>query len=100
MLSAAYSHHLDILKATLEAMPDVEKSILRAKHRGTVNLTPYDFHSVVRASGQDAVKFDMSSRLREVAESTEDFGWTAIDAATGQVIELQQGVFRINCLDW
>jgi hypothetical protein len=28
------------------------------------------------------------------------FGWTVVDSGTGQIIEQQQGVFRVNCLDW
>nr|XP_031862893.1 uncharacterized protein CI109_001367 [Kwoniella shandongensis]KAA5529965.1 hypothetical protein CI109_001367 [Kwoniella shandongensis] len=99
MLSAAYSDHLTTLKETLDHTPIPEKKEMDASPRGTLELTPYDFHSAVRANGQEAVKFDFSTRLGEVMDSMERFGWTAIDATTGQVIEQQQGVFRTNCLD-
>ncbi|KAK8861609.1 hypothetical protein IAR55_002432 [Kwoniella newhampshirensis] len=97
MLSAAYSDHLATLKYTLE--PPQEKEEIPGAPRGMLQLTPYDFHSAVKANGQETVKFDFSTRLGEVMESMENFGWTAIDATTGQVIEQQQGVFRTNCLD-
>ncbi len=65
-----------------------------------LSLTPYDFHAAVKIGGHDSVKFDFESRLPEIMDSMEDFGWTAIDASTGQIVETQQGVFRVNCLDW
>lgn len=79
--------------------PD-EKKELHASPTGTLDLTAYDFHAAVRANGQDAVRYDFSSRLGEVARSMERFAWTTVDTATGQIIEEQQGVFRVNCLDW
>lgn len=95
MLSSAYTSHLAQLKRTLDQAPLSEKG-----PTGTVSLTPYDFHSVVRNSGDEAVKYDFSTGLREVVQAMEEFGWTVIDSNTGQMIEQQQGVFRINCLDW
>lgn len=100
MLSAAYSDHLDSLKRTLERTPATEKAEMDARPRGTLSLTPYDFHASVRTSGTEGVKYDFSSRLREVVKSMNEFGWTAVDTATGQIVEQQNGVFRVNCLDW
>ena len=96
MLSCAYSDHLAALKSTLDLEPVFEKT----GGRGDLSLTPYDFHQVVRANGHEAVKYDFSSGLREVVRSMDSFGWTAVDRTTGQIIELQNGVFRVNCLDW
>jgi hypothetical protein len=100
MLSAAYLDHLAQLKDTLEHTPTSEKEKAGALPRGTLNLTPYDFHTVVRESGHDAVKYDFSTGLREVVKSSDEFGWTSIDLSTGQMIEQQNGAFRTNCLDW
>lgn len=101
MLSAAYSDHLAELKTTLDRTPPVEKQGMDAStSRQTLNLTPYDFHAVVREHGHDAVKYDFSTGLPEVVRSLADFGWTTIDITSGQVIEQQEGAFRVNCLDW
>ena len=100
MLSAAYSDHLERLKETLEAHPLDEKALSNHDTKGSVDLTAYDFHAAIRANGQDAPKYDFSTRLRGVVDSMERFGWTAIDPSSGQIIEKQQGVFRVNCLDW
>ena len=100
MLSSAYTNHLSQLKRTLAQMPASEKKELGAKSSGTVSLTPYDYHAVVKTSGEEAVKYDFTTGLGEVVHSMEKFGWTAIDPTNGQMIEEQQGVFRVNCLDW
>lgn len=100
MLSAAYSEHLAQLKSTLEHTPPSEKKKAGAIPQGTLNLTAYDFHAVVRESGHDAVKYDFSTGIREVVKSADDFGWTTIDLSSGQMIEEQNGAFRTNCLDW
>jgi hypothetical protein len=100
MLSAAYSEHLGALKSTLDSMPVEEKKGIDAVPEGTLSLTPYDFHAAVRTSGQEAVRYDFGTRLREVVNSMDHFGWTVVDSGTGQIIEQQQGVFRVNCLDW
>ena len=100
MLSAAYSDHLDSLKHTLEHTSAAEKAEMDAKPNGTLALTPYDFHASVRTSGTEGVKYDFSSGLSEVVRSMDEFGWTAVDSATGQIVEQQNGVFRVNCLDW
>ncbi|OCF75027.1 phosphatidylinositol phosphate phosphatase [Kwoniella mangroviensis CBS 8886] len=98
MLSSAYSHHLESLKHTLAANPEKDDT-LDGQTRGTIDLTPYDFHYAVKMGGHEMVKYDFSMRLDEVVDSMERFGWTAIDTTDGQVIEKQDGVFRVNCLD-
>jgi hypothetical protein len=100
MLSAAYSDHLAALKSTLETMPAEEKDRLEATPRGTLSLTAYDFHAAVKASGHEAVRYDFGTRLHEIIRSMDHFGWTVVDSTTGEIIEQQQGVFRVNCLDW
>lgn len=101
MLSAAYSDHLAELKSTLDRTPPSEKQGMHAASgKQTLDLTPYDFHAVVREHGHDAVKYDFSTGLREVVQSADDFGWTTVDINSGQVIEQQEGAFRVNCLDW
>lgn len=100
MLSAAYSDHLDALKRTLKEMPPSEKAEVHASERGTLDYTPYDFHAAVRVHGNDCVRVDLGTRITEMVHSTERFGWTVVDATTGEVIEKQRGVFRTNCLDW
>jgi hypothetical protein len=97
MLSAAYSDHLATLKDTLAETPVGEKQNMDAEPHGTLSLTPYDFHAAVRLNGSDAVKQDMK---RKLGASMGQFGWTAVDTATGQIVEQQEGVFRVNCLDW
>lgn len=100
MLSAAYSDHLASLKRTLRHIPPSEKESVNGSNKGTVALTPYDFHASVKATGTEGVKYDFSTALSEVVASMQDFGWTALDTSTGQIIESQNGVFRTNCLDW
>lgn len=101
MLSVAYSDHLAELKTTLDHTPQSEKQDMTAStSKQTLNLTPYDFHAVVREHGHDAVKYDFSTGIPEVARSLDEFGWTTIDISSGQVIEQQEGAFRVNCLDW
>ena len=100
MLSMAYSEHMAALQSVLEAAPANEKRAVNASTRGTVSLTPYDFHAIVKADGNEAVKFDFESGLTDVVQSCERFAWTAIDGHSGQLVESQQGVYRANCLDW
>jgi hypothetical protein len=100
MLSTAYTSHLTQLKRTLAQMPRSEKEEIGASSTGAVSLTPYDFHAVVKTDGEEAVKYDFTTGLKEVVQSMDHYGWTAIDPASGQMIEEQQGVFRVNCLDW
>lgn len=90
MLSLAYSDHLKNLKRALEEQGQGNE----------IDLTPYDFHTVVRLQGHEAVRFDMGTRLREVVRSRHEYGWNAIDAESGELIQRQEGVFRVNCLDW
>ncbi|WVF65813.1 hypothetical protein IAT40_000550 [Kwoniella sp. CBS 6097] len=99
MLSQAYSDHLSNLKRTLERTPIQQPNSIDEPSKGKLDLTPYDFHAVVKTGGHEMVKYDFSMRLGRVVDSMEDFGWTAIDANTGGVIERQGGVFRTNCLD-
>ncbi|ODO04590.1 hypothetical protein I350_05196 [Cryptococcus amylolentus CBS 6273] len=99
MLSNAYSSHLSSLKRTLQDTPSEEKDRADIADRGTLELTAYDFHSAVRSGGNEAVRYDLDRRLREVVRSREKFGWTVVDMGSGDVIEQQQGVFRTNCLD-
>ena len=91
MLSASYSDHLQSLQSSLDKTTEKQ---------GNVDLTPYDFHATVRTHGHEGVRYDMSTRLREVIVSRRNFGWTACDSFSGQIVEQQQGVFRVNCLDW
>lgn len=99
MLSAAYADHVANLKSTMQFTPMREKKAVGAAPTGTVSITQYDFHAAVKSNGNEAVRYDLSTRLSEIADSSERFGWTAIDTGSGQIIEQQQGVFRINCLD-
>ncbi|KAL7419534.1 Inositol-1,4,5-trisphosphate 5-phosphatase 1 [Cryptotrichosporon argae] len=99
MLSSAYSDHLRALRQTLEAAPPEETAHMHAPPHDAVTLTPYDFHAAVKMGGHEGVRSDFANRLREVTRSVERFGWTAIETASGQIIEQQQGVFRVNCLD-
>lgn len=99
MLSQAYSSHLTSLKCALDKAPPEEKERMNAAPRGTLELSPYDFHSAVRLGGHDKVRYDLDRSLREVVSSRERFGWTVVDMDNGDVVEEQQGVFRVNCLD-
>ena len=100
MLSAAYADHMAKLKATLESTPISEKKAMDVQTRGTITLTQYDFHAAIKTTGNEAVRYDFLNRLLPVSESIGKYGWTAVDSDTGQIIEQQKGVFRVNCLDW
>lgn len=98
MLSSAYSDHVKQLKGTLDQSTSAgEKDLLNG---ASLSLTPYDFHAAIRIGGHESVKYDFQNKLHEVIHSAEDFGWTAVDTSSGQIIEQQRGVFRTNCLDW
>lgn len=99
MLSEAYAYHMKELKKTVDTAPKADLGISPSMGQ-TLQLTPYDFHAAVKNGGHEMVRFDIETRLIEVWESMEDFGWTAVDSASGQIIENQLGVFRVNCLDW
>nr|ODN92411.1 phosphatidylinositol phosphate phosphatase [Cryptococcus depauperatus CBS 7841] len=98
-LSLAYSSHLAALKENLEQIPKSEKEDMVVQPRGALELTPYDFHSVVRIEGHDAVRRDLDKELVKVMRSREKFGWTLVDIKSGEVVVEQCGVFRTNCLD-
>ncbi|WWC87929.1 uncharacterized protein L201_002829 [Kwoniella dendrophila CBS 6074] len=95
MLSLAYSNHLESLKHNLKN----NDTTIDGQSRGTLELTPYDFHQSVKIGGHEMVKYDFSMRLNQVMDSMEQFNWTLLDSKSGDLIESQQGVFRINCLD-
>ena len=95
LLSSIYSGHLAALKRSLDAGPDTEKD----GNRGSLSLTPYDFHAKLKVIRDEGVRADFTSRNSELVDSQHEFGWTSVDTHTGQVIEQQQGVFRTNCLD-
>lgn len=89
-LSEAYNKHLRSLVKTLKDDPDVE---------GSVELTPYDFHTAIRIAGHEVVRRDFGSRLGSVVTDREKFGYTVIDRVSGEMLEEQSGVFRVNCMD-
>jgi hypothetical protein len=107
MLSAAYDSHLANLQRSLYDMAedDLEKEHLgqntgSASSSPEVDLTPYDFHQVVKMQGHEAVRYDMGTKIREVVRSRKKYGWTAVDRDTGRLRRVQQGTYRVNCLDW
>lgn len=92
MLSLAYSDRFGALKESLkhgEAGGPAPEALV---------YTPYDFHSAVRVGGHEAVNADMAGS-RDIEDSVEGFGYTAVDTESGEVIQKQAGVFRVNCLD-
>jgi gamma-glutamylcysteine synthetase len=107
MLSAAYDSHLANLQRSLQdtAAEDLEKEHLASDTASgstdvQVELTPYDFHQVVKMQGHEAVRYDMGTRIRDVVRSRKRFGWTAVERDTGRMVKVQQGTYRVNCLDW
>lgn len=107
MLSAAYDLHLANLQRSLHDMAedDLEKEHLRqdggsASSSPEVALTPYDFHQVVKMQGHEAVRYDIGTKIREVVRSRKKYGWTAVERETGRLTRVQQGAYRVNCLDW
>lgn len=107
MLSTAYASHLANLQSSLRhtAEQDLEKEDLgqhgaNADADTKVQMTAYDFHNVVKMQGHEAVRYDMGTRIREVVRSRRMFGWTAVQRDTGDVERVQQGAYRVNCLDW
>ncbi|KAG9317505.1 inositol polyphosphate phosphatase [Chiua virens] len=63
-----------------------------------LGITHYDFHNAVRIGGHDSIIRDLG-RSEDIADNMDRFGFTLIDASTGQKITEQHGVFRVNCLD-
>ncbi|EJT46848.1 hypothetical protein A1Q1_04449 [Trichosporon asahii var. asahii CBS 2479] len=93
MLSSIYSDHFSELRDSLPP-----KATSESPGKDDLEYTPYDFHSVVKFGGHEAVRNDFSTSSA-INGSIDKFDYTAVDAATGVVIQRQQGVFRENCLD-
>ncbi|KAI0700745.1 inositol polyphosphate phosphatase [Cytidiella melzeri] len=82
-LTSAYTRHLQIAR---NALGDV------------VRITNFDFHNAVRLYGHDAVVREIR-RQEDITNQIESFGFTMADTSSNEVITLQKGVFRTNCLD-
>ncbi|KAI0346811.1 inositol polyphosphate phosphatase [Trametopsis cervina] len=82
-LTAAYARHLQIARNMLG---------------DSVKITHFDFHNAVRLYGHDAVIREIR-RQEAIADEIEAFGFTMADALSDDVITIQKGVFRTNCLD-
>lgn len=42
----------------------------------------------------------MCSRIENIKDNIDRFGFTMCEAGNDQIITEQKGVFRTNCLDW
>ncbi|KDQ13727.1 hypothetical protein BOTBODRAFT_160330 [Botryobasidium botryosum FD-172 SS1] len=82
ILSGAYSQHL--------------RAMLASGHEN-IWMTNFDFHNAVRTGGHDSTMG--IKRTPGVRTNIDNFGFTAIDLRTGQIVAEQRGVFRTNCLD-
>ncbi|KAI0089103.1 inositol polyphosphate phosphatase [Irpex rosettiformis] len=82
-LTASYTRHLQMARHSLG---------------DAARITNFDFHNAVRAYGHDAVPREIR-RQEAITDHIESFGFTMADAASDEVITLQKGVFRTNCLD-
>lgn len=82
-LTSAYARHLHIAKGVWGE---------------DIGITHYDFHQAVRMAGHDSVMRDLR-RMSSVSDNMDRFGFTMCDAKSDEIITLQKGVFRTNCLD-
>lgn len=94
LLSGVYSDHFNSLRNSLPS----SSSSNDVPSKDAFAYTPYDFHSMVKLGGHEAVRSDFSTSP-EINRSIDAYDYTAVDAANGIVIQKQQGVFRVNCLD-
>ncbi|KAL1411631.1 Inositol-1,4,5-trisphosphate 5-phosphatase 1 [Vanrija albida] len=92
MLSEAYEAHVAKLKSELASAEDEQVP------DSAVQYTNYDFHTAVKNGGHDSIRADFN-RMLGIQDSLDRFEYTAIDLASGSLIEQQHGVFRVNCLD-
>ncbi|KIJ70155.1 hypothetical protein HYDPIDRAFT_35582 [Hydnomerulius pinastri MD-312] len=63
-----------------------------------LSITHYDFHNAVRIGGHDSMVRELG-RLDAINDHMDRFGFTLVDASSGEAITEQRGVFRTNCLD-
>ncbi|KAF7432917.1 inositol polyphosphate 5-phosphatase [Pleurotus ostreatus] len=82
-LTTAYTQHLKVARGSLG---------------DDLDITPFDFHNAVRLVGHDGVVREIS-RIENVVDHIDRFGFTMCDATSDDIITDQKGVFRTNCLD-
>lgn len=102
LLANAYDRHIQIARSDF---PD------------DLGITHFDFHASVRLGGHDNVTRDLrsvpfcsllpslffigsfSSRLEDISDRADRFGFSLCDASMNEIITEQHGIFRTNCLD-
>ena len=60
-----------------------------------IDRTSFDFHAVTKTYGFDAI----SSLEKFISKDMKQFGYLLFEKNTRQFLNLQKGVFRVNCLD-
>jgi hypothetical protein len=60
-----------------------------------VRLTNFDFHAVVKGNQFD----NLSSLIQMLRQSIKEYGGFLMNLRSREIVSLQQGVFRVNCLD-
>jgi hypothetical protein len=98
MLSSGYQDRFTALRNVLRRQTAAGGDKAATPPPESLVYTSYDFHSAVRIGGHEAVRTDLSSSP-EVTRSINQFEITAVDRISGDAIEHQRGVFRVNCLD-
>ncbi|CAL1701192.1 unnamed protein product [Somion occarium] len=63
-----------------------------------VSITHFDFHNAVKLYGHEGV-IQALRRQENITDNVDKFGFTMADATSNEIITLQKGVFRTNCLD-
>ncbi|KAI8909014.1 SacI homology domain-containing protein, partial [Gorgonomyces haynaldii] len=83
------------LESSEYVLTEAYKRAVNAMDRDGIGFGGFDFHAVIQR--------DKYERLGELSQQfkpcLEDFHFTIVDNTSGQFIQKQDGVFRVNCLD-
>jgi len=90
---------IDLLSDTKERETVLTREYVRqiyeSEYKNDLRFLHFDFHRFVSGDNYDALKILIS----KVGEGLGEFGYLEEDVAERRVLRMQEGVFRVNCLD-
>jgi hypothetical protein len=67
----------------------------QSAYKGKMERSAFDFHQMCKGGNFDRI----ATLIHMVENSISQFGCTVIDTKSSAIVMVQQGVFRLNCLD-
>jgi hypothetical protein len=71
------------------------KQIYDSEHKEKIKFLHFDFHAYCRGDKYDSLKI----LIAKLESGLQDFGYFVEDIKARKVLRMQNGVFRMNCLD-